>query len=224
MHLRRISKPAILLCIGTLAGALGAGPALAGGDDPPEDGLIVADDLSGDWDEGPPDEDDDDSLDDAAAEIEACAGIIEIQEEVDDAPKVEGSTFTLDGEQIKSGVAVVSKRAAKRAVKAYRSDGSDCFEELLSASAPTTNYEVGTQSGPGPDAGDGSAFITAVITGEDESTGEPFELVFQLVIVRAGGTIAVYEYEAQADDDGGSGGEDFTDAVEAAGERLAEAV
>src|SRR5687767_698980 len=100
MHLRRLSRPAGLLCISTLAVVLGAGPAPAGGDEPPEEGLIGADDLSGDWEEGPPDEDDDDGLEDAAAEIDACEGVLEIQEEVDDAPKVEGSTFTFDGEEI----------------------------------------------------------------------------------------------------------------------------
>jgi len=221
MRARGSMRLAAVMGAAALIVALEAGPALAG-DEPPEDALITADDLSGDWAEGPPADDDDDlATDAAAAEIDACQRIIEIQEDVEDASKADGSTFELDGQEIQSGVGVVTKKGAKRAVKVYRSgDAAECFEELLLAGPVTAEFDVETDSGEGPDIGDGSAAITAVLNGEDESTGEAFEFSFQLVMVRVGKTLAVYEYESQ---DGDDNEDEFTDAVEAAGERLEEA-
>jgi hypothetical protein len=222
MRARRSIRLAVVTSVAALLVAVGSEPALAGGDEVPEEGLIEADDLSGDWEEGPPDEDDDDaSLDEAAEEIDACQDIIEIQEDFEGAAKAEGSTFELEGQEVKSGVGVVTKKAAKQAVKVYGSgDGAECFEELLAAGPLTAEVDIETDSGEGPDVGDGSAFISAVLSGEDESTGEPFEFSLELVMVRVGKTLAIYEYERQ---DGGADEDEFDDAVEAAGERLEEA-
>jgi hypothetical protein len=202
--------------------ALGSGPALAGGNEPPEDGLIEADDLSGDWEEGPPDEDDDDaSLDDAAEEIDACERLLKLSDTIEDAERVVGSTFTLDGQEIESTVGVVGKKRAKRIVSTYASDdAADCYEELLGTNPITAEVDVEAESGEGPDIGNGSALLAAEASGEDESTGETFSFSFQFVVVRVGGTLAVYGYENQ---DGAANEDEFADAVEAAGERLEDA-
>jgi len=184
--------------------------------------LIEADDLSGDWEEGPPEEDDDDaSLDGAAEDIDACQDILRIMERIEGSSNVDGSVFTLDGQEIKSTVGVVSKKTAKRALAVYKSgDSADCFEELLGTNPAGAAADVETESGEGPDLGDDSALLAAEVSGEDESTGETLTFSFQLVLVRVGGALAVYQYENQ---DGGADEEEFVDAVEVTGERLEEA-
>ncbi|MGQ0803525.1 MAG: hypothetical protein ACT4PI_06660 [Actinomycetota bacterium] len=221
MHARRITRLAAAAGVGALAFALGSGPALAGGE-PPEDGLITADDLSGDWEEGPPEEDDENaSLDEAAEEIDACQGILKISDKVEKADKADGSTFELDGQTIESTVGVVGKKTAKRAVSAYASgDAADCFAELLTSNPVAAEADVEAESGEGPDIGDDSAILAASVSGEDESTGGTLSFSFQVVIVRVGGTLALYGYENQ---DGGANEDEFADALAAAGERLEEA-
>lgn len=163
---RRRARRSVVVAL-TAAFAVFASVGVAGA--APEDGLLEADDLSGQWEETPAD-----GVADFATTIEPAVPICEPAADLiadGDVTPVDGPTFTQDGQEVSSYVLDVGAKLAKRVIKTFKKCGSKPAAGVGKNSA--------TWSAPQfEETADGELTVTS-------------DLYF--VLARVGSTLGVYE-------------------------------